>query len=147
MAKWRRALVEPLFGRDNFERIVTAFEQDAALGMIGPDEHLTGLRNNILANEARVFGLARRLGLTSRDVTQGSFLAGSMFVVRLQALAPLISLAIGEDDFEPEAGQLDGTLAHAIERGLALSVVASGMRVAGVEDVLRRRSVLWNMSG
>ncbi|MBX3489278.1 rhamnan synthesis F family protein [Parvibaculum sp.] len=146
-AKWRRALVEPLFGRDNFERIVTAFEQDVALGMIGPDEHLTGLRNNILANEARVFGLARRLGLTSRDVTQGSFLEGSMFVVRVQALAPLMSLAIGEDDFEPEAGQLDGTLAHAIERGLALSVVASGMRVAGVEDVLRRRSVLWNMSG
>ncbi|PKQ06451.1 MAG: hypothetical protein CVT72_06530 [Alphaproteobacteria bacterium HGW-Alphaproteobacteria-11] len=145
--KWRRALVEPLFGRDSFERIVTAFEQDAALGMIGPGEHLTGLRNNILANEARVFGIARRLGLTSRDVTRGSFLAGSMFVVRLEALAPLMSLAIGEDDFEPEAGQLDGTLAHAIERGLALSVVASGMRMAGVEDVLRRRSVLWNMSG
>ena len=145
--RWRRTLFEPMFGRDNFERIVTAFEQDASLGMVGPDRHLTGLRNNILANEARVFGLARRLGLTSRDVMRGSFLAGSMFIARLPALAPLMSLAIGDDDFEPEAGQLDGTLAHAIERGLALSVVACGMRVAGVEDVLRRKSVLWAMSG
>ncbi|MBX3491409.1 MAG: hypothetical protein KF899_00455 [Parvibaculum sp.] len=144
---WRRALIDPIAGGDGFARILAAFAEDATLGMTGPDAHLTGFRNHIVANEARVFGLARRLGLTARDVTHGSFFAGSMFVSRVAALAPLMSLAIGDDDFELEAGQLDGTLAHAIERGLALSVVASGMRVAGVEDVLRRKSILWNMSG
>lgn len=146
-AKWRRTLIDTIAGREGFARVLAAFADDASLGMTGPDTHLTGFRNNIVANEARVFGLARRLGLTAREVTGGRFFAGSMFVARVEALAPLMSLAIGDDDFEPEAGQLDGTLAHAIERGLALSVVASGMRVAGVEDVLRRRSVLWNMSG
>ena len=144
---WRRTLVEPILGRQGFARILAAFAADRTLGMTGPDRHLTGFRNNIVPNEARVFGLARRLGLTARDVTHGQFFAGSMFVARVAALAPLMSLAIGEADFEPEAGQLDGTLAHAIERGLALSVVASGLRVAGVEDVLRRHSPIWNMSG
>ena len=146
-AVWRRTLVEPILGRQGFTRILAAFAADRTLGMTGPDRHLTGFRNNIVPNEARVFGLARRLGLTARDVTHGQFFAGSMFVARVAALAPLMSLAIGEADFEPEAGQLDGTLAHAIERGLALSVVASGLRVAGVEDVLRRHSPIWNMSG
>jgi hypothetical protein len=144
---WRRRLVEPIAGRDGFRRILAAFEKDASLGMTGPDAHLAGLHDNIVANEARVFGLARRLGLTARDVTHGKFFAGSMFVARLPALGPLMSLAIGADDFEPEEGQLDGTLAHAIERGFALSAISCGMRVAGVEDVLRRDSVLWTMSG
>ncbi|MDO8837297.1 MAG: rhamnan synthesis F family protein [Parvibaculum sp.] len=143
---WRRALVAQIAGRGGFARILAAFERDASLGMTGPDVHLTGFHNNIVVNEARVFGLARRLGLTARDVTHGTFFAGSMFVARVAALAPLMSLAIDAADFEPEAGQLDGTLAHAIERGFALSVVSSGMRVAGVEDVLRRGSILWNMS-
>ncbi|MEX1154180.1 rhamnan synthesis F family protein [Parvibaculum sp.] len=144
---WRRRLVEPIAGRDGFGRILAAFEKDASLGMTGPDRHLAGLHDNVVANEARVFGLAQRLGLSARDVTRGRFFAGSMFVARLPALEPLMSLAIGADDFEPEEGQLDGTLAHVIERGFALSAISCGMRVAGVEDVLRRDSVLWTMSG
>lgn len=144
---WRRTLIEPMLGPGGIERVADAFRRDATLGMVGPDRHLTGFRDNIVANEARVFGLARRLGLTGRDVTHGSFFAGSMFAVRLAALAPLMSLAISEGDFEPEAGQLDGTLAHAIERGFALSVLSCGMRIAGLEDASRRRSLLWNLSG
>jgi lipopolysaccharide biosynthesis protein len=41
-------------------------------------------------------------------------------------------LSLTLDDFEPEEGQVDATLAHAIERALTLSAAAVGLSVRGV---------------
>ncbi len=51
-----------------------------------------------------------------------------MFMARTKALEPLMDLKLG--DFEIEAGQKDGTLAHVLERVMALSVKAAGMKIA-----------------
>lgn len=63
------------------------------------------------------------------------FVAGSMFWVRLEALRTLLDAPLQPRDFEPESGQIDGTLAHAIERIVAASVAQAGWRVAGTADV------------
>ena len=46
----------------------------------------------------------------------GEILAGTMFFAQVRALQPLLGLALDDDDFEVESRQVDGTLAHALER-------------------------------
>jgi lipopolysaccharide biosynthesis protein len=53
-----------------------------------------------------------------------------MFWARLDALRPLLDLHPDEADFEGEAGQLAGTMAHAIERFMTLVVNQSGSYLA-----------------
>ena len=54
------------------------------------------------------------------------FPAGSFFFVRTDAIRPLLTKAFAWEDFEEEAGQVDGTLAHAIERMIVLLSVRRG---------------------
>ena len=52
-----------------------------------------------------------------------------MFYIRKQALFPLLNLNLKSIDFEEETGQLDGTLAHSVERAFAISTFASGFKL------------------
>lgn len=55
------------------------------------------------------------------------FPAGSMFWGRTEVLRPLVDLALTPDDFPPEAGQVDGTLAHTLERLVGVSCLNQGL--------------------
>src|SRR6185437_13658460 len=70
-----------------------------------------------LSNAAQAPGLFGRLGVT-RYPTGGYFdyPVGGMFWARVDAIRPLLDAGFSFDDFPVEAGQTDGTLAHAIER-------------------------------
>jgi lipopolysaccharide biosynthesis protein len=59
------------------------------------------------------------------------FAAGTMFAFQFKALHALLNEdAISLACFEAEAGQLDGTYAHAMERMLGLFATAQGGKIA-----------------
>lgn len=137
---WRRDLYGKLLEPEAFERTLTAFAADPEIGMVGPAGHFVSLSAYIGSNERRVRQIAGRLGLDEKALHDQGFFAGTMFFARATALEPLMGMAFPDDAFEPEEGQIDGTLAHALERAMTLSVRASGMRIASTADLTGQRA-------
>ena len=133
---WRRELLDKLLAPERATRIAAAFRDDTTLGLICAEGHLQPLDYYWGANQANVEYLTRRLGIPAPDVEHDSFIAGSMLWLRPAALRPLLDAHLDIEEFEPEAGQLDGTLAHAIERVLTLSAAAAGFRTADAATLL-----------
>ncbi|MEQ1940715.1 glycoside hydrolase family 99-like domain-containing protein [Mesorhizobium sp. CN5-321] len=132
---WRRDLYARLLSPGKFTAALAAFMADPHLGMVGPEGHYVPMSTYLGSNEARILAIGERLGLSQGQVRSQPFFAGTMFMARAKAIEPLMTTRFAAEDFETEAGQIDGTLAHAIERGLALSVAASGMRLATDADL------------
>ncbi len=135
-AVWRRELIDNLLQEDNAQRILRAFERESLLGMVAPEGHILPLSFYWGSNEASVQYVCRIMGIGEADPQTAVFPAGSMFWARVQALRPLLDLHLDEAFFEPEAGQLDGTMAHAIERCLGQSLRAAKMFLASSKDPL-----------
>jgi hypothetical protein len=78
------------------------------------------------------FAISRELAAwLDLDLTPDSpldFPAGSMFWARSAALAPLLDAGLTLADFPAEAGQTDGTIAHAVERLYFYSCEKAGLR-------------------
>ncbi len=99
------------------------------IGIAAADPYLVPLARYWGQNQPRVEWLARRMGIDAIDPVKDVFPAGTMFFARALALEPLLNIALNLDDFEPEEGQRDGTMAHAIERVIAYSARAAGLTV------------------
>ncbi|MDN5567342.1 MAG: rhamnan synthesis F family protein [Paracoccus sp. (in: a-proteobacteria)] len=122
-------------GAEEINRILSLFHDIAQLGIVAP----VIFRNVIgAAHWGDNFDIARevahRMGLGDDlpDDTRLRFPAGSMFWARVEAIRPLLQLGLTPDHFPPELGQIDGTLAHAIERMVGVSCVAQGLRMLPV---------------
>jgi lipopolysaccharide biosynthesis protein len=126
--QWLHDMINKLLDPEVFARGLEAFAADPTLGMIGPDGHYLPMLTYIGENEARVLSIGERLGFSESEIFAQPFVSGTMFMVRTAALEPLLDLGVA--DFELEVGQKDGTLAHALERVMTLSVKAAGMRIA-----------------
>ena len=89
---------------------------------------------NLSANEARVNDILARLGIPAINAESDVFAGGSMFFGRSSDVKCLLDLALPIHQFEEEGGQLDGTLAHALERIFAIAVCRAGqaVRTAGI---------------
>ena len=133
---WRRELLGKLLAPERATGVVAAFRDDPMLGLVHAEDHLQPLDYFWGANESNVDYLTRRLGIAPAQVDRDHFIAGSMFWLRPAALRPLLDAHLETSGFEVEAGQLDGTLAHAVERVFCLSASACGFHTAAVPTLL-----------
>lgn len=98
---------------------------DKKTGIIGPEGQYVSLEVNYGANAFFIMKLVRRIYSKQKyrelngDRGAYGFFAGTMFWARLDAIDDLLS-RVEVSDFEKEAGQIDTTIAHSIERLLCL---------------------------
>lgn len=131
--KWRESLFDDLLSsHERVVRIINAFEKSSDLGVIAPANSITDLAvpEINLGNRYWLDILFSRMHQPelSKDY-KASFPAGSMFWFRKDALEPLSNNLIDEDEFELEAGQLDGTLAHSVERVIGAVAASQNYRL------------------
>lgn len=134
---WRNDLISKLLDTTIAGDIRDFFRQQPGVGYVGPDGHIANISDYWGSNQSTVLDVGRRLGVEIADTSTIKFIAGTMFYCQPAALLPILNIALDRDCFEDEAGQIDGTLAHAIERCFALSAFAVGMTIASTADVLR----------
>lgn len=136
--EWRRDVLAKLISPDALCRALAAFADDPSLGVVCPDGYYLPISGYIGANENRVVSIGARLGLSKADTLRAGFFAGTMFMARVDTLAPLLNVAFADDEFETEAGQVDGTLAHALERCMGLGALVASKRIAVSSDLRAR---------
>jgi GT2 family glycosyltransferase len=118
LAPWRAYLYETLLGSPEIARsIIDAFARLPDLGMVAP-QHYEGIRRWIgwQGNFESARALADTMNIPLSPKRALDFPSGSMFWARPAALRPLLVLGLKYEDFPAEAGQVDRTPAHAIER-------------------------------
>ncbi|MGO9392173.1 rhamnosyltransferase WsaF family glycosyltransferase [Rhodoblastus sp.] len=124
---WRDYLLENLLGSPEIVASILSLFDDPKLGIVFP-QHLFELRG--VLNWGYDYDLARRLlkrmGVALNKNLALEFPSGSMFWGRSQAILPLLEAGLDFDDFPQEGAQIDGTLAHAIERSLLFIAESQG---------------------
>lgn len=118
----------------NVDEIVQQFSQDEELGMIVPPDAFLYLSENsdwYDNNRPWLDELLTRMGESDQiGKYQFDFPAGSMYWFRVASLTKLLDRQfIDLEEFEPEAGQLDGALQHSVERIISLLVRKAGYKV------------------
>jgi len=145
---WRQDLLDKLVGNGKVvEEIVLCLKLRKDIGLIAPSAHLVNLKCFIGSpdNVDHLENLGQRLGLTI-DYNL-SFCASSMFWFKPEALSALLRLRLDSTDFELETGQIDGTLAHAIERFFGQVVAAGKYKIVTESAVLYGRYHDENVAG
>ncbi|MBB6299895.1 rhamnan synthesis F family protein [Rhizobium leucaenae] len=118
LKNWGTFLHDNLMGsKEIIDGYIECFRANPELGIAGP-QHIEFIRNWVHwgPNYPAARPLIRSMGLKLLESDAIDFITGSMFWARPKALKPILDLDLSFDDFPAESGQVDGTLAHAIER-------------------------------
>ena len=135
---WRALLWQGLFSPKAASVAIKAFGADPSIGLIAPADALTDLSQRDVHIDNRLW-LDRLLKHMEPRRAKGDynllFPAGSMFWFRPNAVPTLAEIGISEADFEVELGQVDGTLAHALERLFSFGVASRGHKIVDIASL------------
>jgi lipopolysaccharide biosynthesis protein len=127
---WCEFLWDHVLGSPEIVRsIIEIFEQCPDVGLIAP-QHRQFIRGYVNWSRCKELAapLAQHFGIDLDPIEHVDFPSGSMFWARTKALAPLLELKLSADQFPEEKGQVDGTLAHAVERLFFIACETAGYR-------------------
>lgn len=115
---WRKNLLAHLLGgTEQVRAILSYFRDNPDVGLLFPTNFIPiqkYLESDI--NQWNMEYLAKRIGLRAGAPREIICPAGSMFWAKTKSLRNLLDAKLSYSEFDNEAGQLDGTLAHAFER-------------------------------
>ena len=126
---WSLHLIQSLLKPELLQEVQEQLQLDPTLGLLAPAGTRVPITLQLQNNGQHLLQLQRRTGMHGVDLLGADFIAGSMFAGRVELLSPLVRLGYRINDFEPEAGQTDGTLAHALERWIGVLAHQKGLRV------------------
>ena len=126
--EWRESFFSELAGSvETVTRVLNEFASDPALGILTSTGNVLG--PEFWGGDREIVGsLLRRIQM-DRDEDRLRFAAGSIYWVRGFLLQGLRAFELQAADFEEEAGQVDATTAHAIERILGIVAGEAGYDV------------------
>lgn len=125
---WRVYSLDSLLGtKELVETIIQKFENEHSIGLIYPEVHpdIPMIGFTWMANGT---GGQKLLEQMSIPYEEGlfSYPTGSFFWARVDAIRPIFEKGLSVKDFPAEKGQIDGTLAHVLERAIAFVNRAGG---------------------
>lgn len=126
--QWGEHLIDSLISPN----VLMNLEQelrDPSIGLLAPMGSILPSSVELRQNSRQISLLLKRLSMNEQWAIQQNFIGGSMMAGKLQALSQLLRLASSPDKFEPENGQTDGTLAHAIERMISWLILKQGLAI------------------
>ena len=127
LSGWREHLYHNLLGSPEIVGGILEILARENVGVVFP-QYFDPIRvsinwgENFFATQKFLRGLG--IEIDSRHLVE--FPAGSMFWFKPKALAPLLDCGLTFDDFPEESGQVDGTIAHAIERAFLFIAESAG---------------------
>ncbi|MGH9960520.1 MAG: rhamnan synthesis F family protein, partial [Pyrinomonadaceae bacterium] len=126
LERWRTYLFEQLLGSEEIVESIFHMLVHSDIAIVFP-QHFPPIRR--LINFGRDYDmmktLLRRAGILFSAGIVLEFPSGSMFWGKAAALRKLLDLKLGFVDFQDEERQVDGTLAHALERSFLYFAEAS----------------------
>lgn len=124
---WRRHLVEGVLPDDHATLVETFLADQTAAYWVADGQHYTDPKwwGTNFENTRSVL---RRIEIEI-EPDDLSFPAGSMYWMKPLMIGLLKALQLKPEHFEAEMGQVDGTLAHALERAIGALAKAAGQKV------------------
>lgn len=118
---WRRYLVRNVVGSDDvLWRQIRYFEKHPTCGVLYP-ENFAAIRKGVLSQENTLRTQELLTCLNPEWIYElRDFPAGSMCWLRVAAFLSVLDRLPQIEEYDEELGQVDGTLAHALERCLTL---------------------------
>lgn len=137
-AEWFGSLLDALVPKQEVVlRSTLDLLEENDTGVIGPAKDYYSLLVNFPANKHHTIKLLHRYAPSAAgrvaydDRDKYGFFGGTMFWARCDSLQEVVQKSHIRD-FEVEAGQIDGTFAHALERAFTVAPALSGKKLFGI---------------